>query len=114
MPRERLLASNKVSALNLFEEKLGLNGGPRSIPGYHQDFLKTEEAEGKGEKDEYKQSGSQQYLESCSHSVDLGMLYEMQEEIGTCAHNEQMEYTPVQVKVNEKSSNGELKRLHNA
>lgn len=90
MSRERLLTTQKAKI-----NKIGVSDGIKCIPGYKHDFLRTEDTEGKGERDEYKISGSQQYLEACSHSVDLSMLYEMQEEIGTCAHNEQMEYTPV-------------------
>lgn len=43
--------------------------------------------------------GSQQYLNECSYSVDLESLYEIDQNFGTCAYNDQMDFVPVQVKV---------------
>jgi len=47
-------------------------------------------------------TGAQRYLKGTSYDVDIGQLYSMNEDTGTCAYNEQMEYTPVQVRVNPK------------
>ena len=73
-------------------------------PGYHQEFLKSEQPDaikikGKGPRVASATEGgggAARYLEACSYSVDLGNIYNVH---STCAYNEQMEFTPVQVEV---------------
>lgn len=76
----------------------------RFNPGYNQSFLRADEAEdgfklGAQDNEMLNMTKAQSYLAECSYSVDLGNLYKMNGEHGTCAYNEEMEYSPVQIQV---------------
>ena len=43
--------------------------------------------------------GSLMYLNECSYSVDLEAIYKIHPEHGTCTYNDEMEYVPIQLKV---------------
>ena len=44
---------------------------------------------------------AQLYLKECSYTADLKNMYHFDENYATCVYNQQMEYTPVQIKVND-------------
>ena len=54
-----------------------------------------------------KNTDAQQYLAETTYHADLTVMYEFNPEHATCAYNQQMEYTPVQVLVKP-----EIKHLH--
>ena len=79
---------------------LNLNIKNKFQPGFNQEFLKSEEEKEaqqkkQGDEQQFSMTGAQQYLESCSYSINLGQLYMMREEYGTCSYMANMEYTPV-------------------
>ena len=52
-----------------------------------------------GETQQFSMTGAQQYLEACSYDIDLGQLYKLREELGTCSYMKSMEYTPFQIQI---------------
>ena len=87
---------------------------PENPSGYNQPFLQMDGKKGKKKggpngrrKASMKNTDAQQYLAETTYHADLTVMYEFNPEHATCAYNQQMEYTPVQVLVKP-----EIKHLH--